>query len=237
MLGTYMEDICITPQQFEAACNKAAPHMKTKFHQMLFEQLWAADDFNMFERMMVRTNIELQLQALQLLQQRHGIIPASFVPGDEDAGSEEERKVLERVLQRSLQEQGGGRQRSQEQEQEQRWQRQLMAEREREQQLIAARLKLQMTEAVPAAGDAARVSPEEIKKRQAYLRQQRDKLLAMKRSEREKMLETTQQENAVARPKSSRAARSAFTGKVDHKTMEMRKHLAQALRREVVNKK
>lgn len=33
-------------------------------------QVWAADDFEIFKRMMIQKNIELQLQALELLQQR-----------------------------------------------------------------------------------------------------------------------------------------------------------------------
>ena len=33
-------------------------------------QVWAAEDFEIFKRMMIQKNIELQLQALELLQQR-----------------------------------------------------------------------------------------------------------------------------------------------------------------------
>jgi hypothetical protein len=33
-------------------------------------KVWAADDFEIFKRMMIQKNIELQLQALELLQQR-----------------------------------------------------------------------------------------------------------------------------------------------------------------------
>ena len=38
-------------------------------HQCTFK-VWAADDFEIFKRMMLQKNIELQLQALELLQQR-----------------------------------------------------------------------------------------------------------------------------------------------------------------------
>ena len=37
MLGSYMEDIQITPQQFSDACTKAK--IKTQFQQGLFEQV------------------------------------------------------------------------------------------------------------------------------------------------------------------------------------------------------
>ena len=70
MLGSYMEDIGITSSQFEAACGQASARIRSQFHQALFEQVWAADDYEIFKRMMIQKNIELQLQALELLQQR-----------------------------------------------------------------------------------------------------------------------------------------------------------------------
>lgn len=48
--------------------------------QNLFEQIWAANDFDMFKRMMTTKNIELQLQALQLIEQKYGITPQLFQP-------------------------------------------------------------------------------------------------------------------------------------------------------------
>ncbi len=49
--------------------------------------------------------------------------------------------------------------------------------------------------------------PEELEKRAAFLRGQRDKLLQLKRAEREKQLEAAA---PTARPKSAKAARSAL---------------------------
>ena len=34
MLGSYMEDIGITPEQFEAACGKASKNIRSRFHQV-----------------------------------------------------------------------------------------------------------------------------------------------------------------------------------------------------------
>ena len=70
MLGSYMEDISITPQQFQKACGGALGNVKKQFNHNVFEQIWAADDFVVFKRMMIQKNIELQLQALELLQQK-----------------------------------------------------------------------------------------------------------------------------------------------------------------------
>lgn len=35
--------------------------------------MWAAEDYEVFKRLMIQKNIELQLQALQLLQQLHNV--------------------------------------------------------------------------------------------------------------------------------------------------------------------
>ena len=101
MLGSYMEDIGITPEQFEAACGVASKKIKSQFHQSLFEQarssmenrstyletpqcliifkVWAADDYEIFKRMMITKNIELQLQALELLQHRFAHFPVLYL--------------------------------------------------------------------------------------------------------------------------------------------------------------
>ena len=39
MLGSYMEDIGITPAQFEEACGKGTGKVKKQFHHGLFEQV------------------------------------------------------------------------------------------------------------------------------------------------------------------------------------------------------
>ena len=39
MLGSYMEDIGITPQQFEEACGQGTVNVKKQFQHGLFEQV------------------------------------------------------------------------------------------------------------------------------------------------------------------------------------------------------
>ena len=46
---------------------------------------------------MIQKNIELQLQALELLQKRHGIIPESFTPAS-GAMSQDEQDIMEQVI-------------------------------------------------------------------------------------------------------------------------------------------
>lgn len=59
-------------------------HYFLLFFQNLFEQIWAANDYEMFKRMMVQRNVELQLQALELIERKYGITPQSFIPKQKD---------------------------------------------------------------------------------------------------------------------------------------------------------
>lgn len=79
-----------------------------------------------------------------------------------------------------------------------------------------------------------------MKKRQDFLKQQRDKLIAMKAKEREKMLVKAEKANP-GRPSSARAAKNALKddGKaqqVDDKTLAMRRAIANKLKSEVIGK-
>lgn len=88
------------------------------------------------------------------------------------------------------------------------------------------------------------MSAEEIKKRQEYLRQQRDKLIAMKKKEREKQLLTAEQSNP-GRPASAQAARKMLHGDKagdkkpelsaeEQKKIEMRRQIANKLKAELM---
>lgn len=65
-----MEEMNITPEQFEYAClegRNIQGSPQVNFHQGLFQQIWAANDIKIFIRMMTQRNIELQIQALDLI--------------------------------------------------------------------------------------------------------------------------------------------------------------------------
>lgn len=90
----------------------------------------------------------------------------------------------------------------------------------------------------------SQLSPEELKKRQTFLSQQRDKLLAMKKEAREKQLGAATK-SQPQRPQSARAARSAMNrsqeqkspdAAEDQKKLAMRKAIADKLRQEVIGK-
>lgn len=111
MLGTFMDEMHITPEQFEFAClegrNSAAMSSGVSpsradggegdantfsFHQGLFQQIWAANDIRIFIRMMTQRNVEIQLQALDLIERRQAS------QASQDGGSEEGEGLEERGL-------------------------------------------------------------------------------------------------------------------------------------------
>ncbi|KAF2364319.1 ADP-ribosylation factor-like 2-binding protein domain [Trinorchestia longiramus] len=242
MLGSYMEDIGITPEQFESACGKASKHIKSKFHQSLFEQVWAADDITIFNTMMARKNVELQLQALEILQHRYGLMPQSFVadgqlPPDENAIMEqvlkkslEEHEALQalldeetRALEKTIAVSSGEKERLE----MEKWQEQIKLQRA---------LNLPESETPPESEPKTEeVGEEDLARRKEYLKQQRDKLLALKQEQRMKQLKDFEAGSSSSRPKSSFAAKKAMAGsKIDPQTLQVRKALAARLKEEVI---
>ncbi|XP_072753390.1 cilia- and flagella-associated protein 36 [Anoplolepis gracilipes] len=83
LLGCFMEDMNISPEQFEHACTvNRETKIPIQFQQNLFEQIWAANEYEIFKRMMIQKNLELQLQALNMIEQRYGLTPASLMYED-----------------------------------------------------------------------------------------------------------------------------------------------------------
>jgi len=91
------------------------------------------------------------------------------------------------------------------------------------------------------------MTEDDMAKRIEYLKQQRDRLLAMKKNEREKQLDQYSKTESKKRPTSARVARQAVSGggaeaakpavsAEDAKKIAMRKALAEKLRKEVINK-
>ena len=85
------------------------------------------------------------------------------------------------------------------------------------------------------------IDPIELKKRTEFLKEQRDKLLAMKKAEREKQLAEVEQQQLRSRPKSAKAARSALKNRnisssnIDPETLKARQALAEKLKQEVIS--
>ncbi|GFV78862.1 cilia- and flagella-associated protein 36 [Trichonephila clavipes] len=99
MLGSYMEDLRITPEEFEKSCSVASKKALNQFHQSLFQQVWAADDFEIFRRMMTQKNLELQLQALEFLTQKRGSVPNCMEPNNE---MKDEERSMEEIIKKAI---------------------------------------------------------------------------------------------------------------------------------------
>ncbi|XP_035223611.1 cilia- and flagella-associated protein 36-like isoform X2 [Stegodyphus dumicola] len=349
MLGSYMEDLRITPEEFEKSCSVASKKALNQFHQSLFQQVWAADDFEIFKRMMTQKNLELQLQALEFLTQKRGSVPNCMEPNnpakdDEKAMDEiikkaiedvkespdaesnkvtpadaalqekmkleaqKEKELLEQAMKQAVKEsvqeknsesplksvetitenkpviENGKHEDSKEEPEEEinsedpssPTQTEENSEKPTEESNIGnpedtnsflANSKLSASDNLPSGdpnppktlpplktyddrpwseGDStvyvqaqAAVSPLELERRQNYLRQQRDRILAMKRQERARRLSQNEEVIAQARPKSARAARKILREEstdVDPQTLAFRKSLAAKLRSEVIDK-
>nr|XP_046214403.1 cilia- and flagella-associated protein 36-like isoform X1 [Oncorhynchus gorbuscha] len=101
LLETYMQEVGIDEQQFLEACS--SPFAKSKILQTVFQPVLATDDFQMFRSLMVQKNMELQLQALQVIKERNGALPECLTDGA-DVMSEleqQEMKIIQEVLKRS----------------------------------------------------------------------------------------------------------------------------------------
>ncbi|XP_013771970.1 cilia- and flagella-associated protein 36-like isoform X2 [Limulus polyphemus] len=291
MLGSHMEDMKITPEQFEKACGSVGNNnVQGQFHQSLFEQVWAADDYEIFKRMMIQKNIELQLQALELLGQHYGI---NLEDSENIPSTTDEEEIMEEVMKKSLEEYKKEKEKEdQETKDLEQAIRETMLDKSRlekemgkEKELLDLAIKLSLSDVDSTnrnrtvyaiveppvihqeksslaecdkntsngiGSTSGRTQPsiihqdkssyaEDVKTRQEYLRKQRDRLLALKRQEREKRLSDYEKISPNKRPKSSRAARSivkqelqSFT--IDPETLAFRKSLAACLKTEVIER-
>ncbi|XP_055903930.1 cilia- and flagella-associated protein 36 [Eupeodes corollae] len=230
MLGSFMEEMQITPEQFEMACLEGRTQKgegSFNFHQGLFQQIWAANDIKMFIRMMTQRNVEIQLQALDLIERRQQSMSSEKDDTQEEAlkeGSFEEFPEAEEIIAKSV---------------------------EKDFDTPEAAL----TPDEPEVADKferlniffehQKIDPEDIQSRQQYLREQRDKIIAIKKKTRAKQLNDSAEKSD--RPSSAQVAQKILDGDSEElllsgagnseknsASMQLRKTLARRLRTEVV---
>ncbi|CAH3043465.1 unnamed protein product [Porites evermanni] len=371
LLASFLKDVGITAEQFMNACKEGSGSPQfSRMHRDVFDQLWAAEDYEVFKQLMIQKNIELQLQALQIIQHIHNVpmpmpmpgpVPtppsAASTPGSPPAPIIDEDAIMQEVLRRSKEEyesQKSGKGKAEQEfektlaeskEESERLKEiakkeheelekalQISLEAQKQQAAEAEKLRDEVkqstvqpsakppdveskqaaktstveskpvpkpspsstkspaqdtkrlekpqttglpplsgkpkkaadTPADAAAGwlqsakeDAAsstakpvqkqEITPEEMKRRSEYLKQQRDKLLALKRQEREKSLTKYTEQESKARPMSAHTARRVTAGEQvdsppskssqeDANKLAMRRALADCLKREVIDK-
>lgn len=260
MLGSHMEDLGITAEQFDNACGKTNKNIHSQFHQSLFEQIWAANDYEIFKRMMTKKNIELQLQALEVLAQKYGLLPESLLPPEEQP-SDQEKAVMREIIKKTVEDATNEKLREERESKEMEMAIQatmaekarLEAEAQKEKELLEKAIQLSLKESrqqiIEPSTESSnkydsyiavcpqKIDEEDAKLRQEYLRKQRDRLLALKKQERQKQLK--QYEKLTnERPKSARAAKTVVDEEekpnLDPEMLAFRRSLAARLKSEVI---
>ncbi|XP_058060864.1 cilia- and flagella-associated protein 36 [Anopheles bellator] len=284
LLGSFMEEMQITPEQFEFAClegrhvanlasraasastiedtsasaDERAGTSTFSFHQGLFQQIWAANDIRIFIRMMVQRNVELQLQALDLIERRSQGSSVGYDTHPQDGGSldgetSDAGPSHSRMLSNSDPEETEG----------------THSEGELERDIIKsmenelnkpdgattaehAGSSVSSLKEVPEETDKfqrlnlffdqEKINAEDMKSRQEYLRAQRDKILHIKKKARARQLNETIRKND--RPNSAQVAQKILEGDTEtvpveppEASLQLRKMLAQRLRDEIAGEK
>ncbi|NXM26263.1 CFA36 protein, partial [Oxyruncus cristatus] len=104
LLEDYLKEVGINEEKFQEAFS--SPLAKTHTSQAILQTVLAAEDFRLFKKMMVQKNIEMQLQAIRIIEERNGALPDCLTEGS-DVFSEieqEEMKILKEVLRKSKEE-------------------------------------------------------------------------------------------------------------------------------------
>ncbi|GAB0092490.1 Cilia- and flagella-associated protein 36 [Sergentomyia squamirostris] len=236
MLGSFMDEMQITPEKFEEAClegrNQSGTNSGLTFHQGLFQQIWAANDIRIFIRMMTQRNVELQLQALDLIERRQNSQPST------------ESDVKE------FSEQGGTEETAEAPTED-------LASVEKDLHLDELQSPVENFESkeekIADEGEISdkfqrlnlffekeQQSEESVQSRRDYLIAQRDKILQIKKQTRARQLSETVKKDG--RPSSAQVAQKILSGQSTATTSEppeaslqLRKTLARRLRNEVVD--
>ncbi|KAH8327278.1 hypothetical protein KR074_009195 [Drosophila pseudoananassae] len=249
MLGSFMEEMQITPEQFEMAClegrQQGQGENPFQFHQVLFQQIWAANDLKIFIRMMTQRNVELQLQALDLIEKNQlahnsaeegdGQHKAETASDQGDSASEVEQ-LIAKTLADELESPEAA----------------LTPDQDTNLDLVND--KFQRLNLFFEQED--QVDPNDMVSRQEYLRQQRDKIVEIKKQTRAKQLQETMSRGTPHAPEGARPSSALVAQQLlenggrtkelsvpapleseENAALQLRRNLAKRLRNEVVEQK
>ncbi|XP_067421277.1 cilia- and flagella-associated protein 36 [Emydura macquarii macquarii] len=104
LLEGYLKEVGINEEKFQEACS--SPLAKLHTSQTILQPVLAAEDFRLFKEMMVQKNIEMQLQAIRIIQERNGMLPDCLTDGSDvfTEVEQQEMKILREVLRKSKEE-------------------------------------------------------------------------------------------------------------------------------------
>lgn len=280
LLESYLKEIGINEDQFQEACT--SPLAKTRTSQAILQPVLAAEDFTIFKAMMVQKNIEMQLQAIRIIQERNGVLPDCLTDGADVVSDleQEEMKILREVLRKSKEEydqeeerkrkkqssegkmeeppiytsetakltnsQGDGEHFVQQSsEVKVHFTNQSVQPLARKMELLPETssltqkgLKIPGLEHASMEGPIANLSAlgtEELRQREHYLKQKRDKLMSMRKDMRAKQIQNTEQKGKPIREVEEMTEKPEMTAE-EKQTLLKRRLLAEKLKEEVINK-
>ncbi|XP_008160338.1 cilia- and flagella-associated protein 36 [Eptesicus fuscus] len=280
LLEGYLKEIGINEDQFQEACT--SPLAKTRTSQAILQPVLAAEDFTIFKAMMVQKNIEMQLQAIRIIQERNGVLPDCLTDGSDVVSDleQEEMKILREVLRKSKEEY--------DQEEEKKRKKQLSEAKTEEPtanadetakmsnsqgdgehdahppleakvhfansavEPLAGKLEmLPETSSLPQKGlkipgfeyastegpiaNLSTLGTEELRQREHYLKQKRDKLMSMRKDMKTKQMQNTEQKGKPAGEVEEMTEKPEMTAE-EMQTLLKRRLLAEKLKEEVINK-
>ncbi|XP_055985740.1 cilia- and flagella-associated protein 36 [Sorex fumeus] len=279
LLESYLKEIGINEDQFQEACT--SPLAKTRTSQAILQPVLAAEDFTIFKAMMVQKNIEMQLQAIRIIQERNGVLPDCLTDGSDVVSDleQEEMKILREVLRKSKEEY--------DQEEERKRKKQLSEAPTEEPPVHASEAtimnssqrdgqcahppsesqiqlgnqsvqpltrKLELlpeTSSLPQKGlktpgsehasiegsiaNLSALGTEELRQREHYLKQKRDKLMSMRKELRTKQIQNSEQKEQPSEDVEEMTEKPEMTAE-EKQTLLKRRLLAEKLKEEVINK-
>ncbi|XP_075452344.1 cilia- and flagella-associated protein 36 isoform X2 [Ascaphus truei] len=91
LLEGHLREVGISEEQLQEACT--APLARSPALKNILQPVLAVDDFKMFKAMMVQKNIELQLQAIKIIQERNGVLPDCLTNGTDTVSDLEQQEI------------------------------------------------------------------------------------------------------------------------------------------------
>lgn len=279
LLEGYLKEIGINEDQFQEACT--SPLAKIRTSQAILQPVLAAEDFTIFKTMMVQKNIEMQLQAIRIIQERNGVLPDCLTDGSDVVSDleQEEMKILREVLRKSKEEY--------DLEEERKRKKQLPEAKTEEPfvyaneaaemgnsqadgehlvqppsevkspfanssaQALARKVKmlpetsslsqkgwmpgLEHTRIEGPIANLSALGTEELRQREQYLKQKRDKLMSMRKDVRTKQTQNTEEKGKPAGEAEEMTEKPEMTAE-EKQTLLKRRMLAEKLKEEVINK-
>lgn len=280
LLESYLKEIGINEDQFQEACT--SPLAKTRTSQAILQPVLAAEDFTIFKAMMVQKNIEMQLQAIRIIQERNGVLPDCLTDGADVVSDleQEEMKILREVLRKSKEEYDQEEERKRKKQSSEakmedppvctpeaakmsnsqgdgehfvqppsevkvHFANQSVQPLARKMELLPETsslsqkgLKIPGLEHSSMEGPIANLSAlgtEELRQREHYLKQKRDKLMSMRKDMRAKQIQNTEQKGKPTREVEEMTEKPEMTAE-EKQTLIKRRLLAEKLKEEVINK-